>query len=173
MNRDELNELLSLLQKGDKTALEQLYREYSIPFYTLTLRLTGNIALSEDILQDLFVKLYLSPPEPPLQNPRAYLYRCLRNLITDTLKKQQNALPLEESIPSTDDPIHRSAERIDLEQAIQTLSSKEQEILSLHSNGGLKFREIAEIMDQPLGTVLWNYQRSIRKLRDILNGGNQ
>lgn len=173
MNRDELNQLLSLLQKGDKTALEQLYGEFSIPFYTLTLRLTGNTALSEDILQDLFVKLYLSPPAVPLRNPRAYLYRCLRNQITDTVKRQKSTLPLDETIPAADDPAHSIAERIDLERALHTLSPQEQEILSLHLNGGLKFREIAEITEKPLGTVLWSYQRSIRRLRDILNGGNQ
>jgi len=62
-------------------------------------------------------------------------------------------------------------ERIDLERAFEKLSSEERQIVTLHLNGGFKFREIAEIMNIPTGTALWRYRKAINKLRNILNGG--
>ena len=171
MHHDEINHLLSLLHTGDRSALEALYREFSIPFYTLIMRMTGDKALSEDVLHDFFVKLFLSPPAGSLRNPRAYLYRMLRNLAIDTLRRQKKNDPLDESLPWGEDFSAAAAERLDLDCAVSTLSPADREILSLHISSGLTFREIAEISETPLGTVLWRYQRSLRKLRALLNGG--
>lgn len=173
MDHEELNRLLILLQKGDRSALEALYREFSVPFYTLVTRITKDPALSEDILHDFFVKLFQSPPAAPLRSPKAYLYRMLRNLTIDTLRKQKDPVSLEESIPSGEDLSALAAERLDLSRAMDALAPADREILSLHLNGGLTFREIAEITKRPLGTVLWRYHQSLRILRELLNGGTR
>ena len=56
----------------------------------------------------------------------------------------------------------------DMRQAMQTLSDREREVLDLKLAGELKFRDIAETLGQPLGTVTWLYNQGIKKLRRCL-----
>ena len=63
------------------------------------------------------------------------------------------------------------AGRLDVERALSALSAEENQIVTLRVNAGLKFREIAAMLDLPLGTALWKYRRAIGKLRDILSEG--
>jgi len=61
--------------------------------------------------------------------------------------------------------------KLDVENAMKTLPLNECQIVTLHINGELKFREISEIMSISLGTVLWKYQKAIGKLHSIISGG--
>lgn len=171
MDDRQLQALLKDLQGGDRAALEVLYREFSTPIYTIILRMTKDIPLAEDVLQEFFVKLFRQPPAVIPRNPRAYLFQMAHHLTVDCLRRERPA-------DSLDDHTHRlsaastpSAERLDLERALSQLDETDQEIVLLHTVAGLKFREAAEVLDLPLGTVLWRYRRAIGALRDRLNGG--
>lgn len=171
MNDDRLGSALVLLRQGDLAAFEQIYTQLSAPLFTVILRITQDRALSEDILQEVFLKLYQSPPGPDVKNPRAYLFQTARNLALDVLRRPGEAALDELSDlpqPGMEDP----AQRLDLEQAFAALSLEERQLVSLHLNGGLKFRELAQLTGAPLGTVLWRYRKAIEKLRRLLNGGS-
>lgn len=171
LNNEELRIKLNALQSGDKIAFEEIYNNLKTPIYTIILRITQNKSLSEDILQEVFVKLYQSPPKPSIKNPRAYIFQMARNLAIDNVRKLPQFTDWEnmENIVNlpTDDILHK----LDIEHAMKTLPLQECQIVSLHINGGLKFREIADMMEIPLGTVLWKYQKSLGQLRTILSGG--
>lgn len=169
MTDKELSGKLILLKSGDKNAFEEIYHEINTAAYTVAYRITGDRHLAEDIIQEFFVKLYRKPPESPLEKPRAYLLRMVHNLTIDKLEKAHMNIDDCENMLSdkTDD----ADARIDLERAFEKLSSEERQIVTLHLNGGFKFREIAEIMNIPTGTALWRYRKAINKLRNILNGG--
>lgn len=169
MDEKQLQAALERLRQGDKTALEELFYELKTPVFTVILRITGERELSEDILQEFFLKLYRTPPAAHIAKPRAYLFRMARNMAVDGLKARGKELPLEEwmECPHSTDFVWR----IELEDALSALPLMERQIVTLHLNGGLKFREIADILGQPLGTVLWRYRKAIGTLRDMLNGG--
>lgn len=172
MDDDRLREALSLLRRGDAAAFEQIYAELSTPLFTVILRVTRDRELSEDILQEVFLKLYRSPPGPDITRPRAYLFQSARNLALDALRRRTDTLDLD-SLPELPHPIGDGTDqRLDLERAFAALSCEERELVSLHLNGGLTFREITRITGTPLGTVLWRYRRAIEKLRILLNGGS-
>ena len=171
MHNESLDSLLQQLQTGSSAALEELYRRMSSPVYTLILRMTGNTALSEDILQEFFVKLYRCPPTVLPRNPQAYLYRTAHNLTIDWMKKESQTLPLSDELPLRGLSGIPTAEQLDLERALAALPPPDREIVTLHAGAGLKFREVAEVMAMPLGTVLWRYQRAVGQLRNLLNGG--
>lgn len=171
MQDTQLHTLLKDLQDGDRDALEALYQEFSTPIYTIILRMTKDIPLAEDILQEFFVKLFRQPPAVIPRNPRAYLFQMAHNLTVDCLRKERPAAPLDDyahklSFSGTPDP-----ERLDLERALSSLDDTDREIVLLHAAAGLKFREVAEVVALPLGTVLWRYHRTIGSLRQQLNGG--
>ncbi len=98
-----------------------------------------------------------------MAKPRAYLFQSARNLALDSLRKRRPALDIDQYPPpmAETDP----AERLDLERALQTLTDLERQIVALHLNGGLTFRQTAEIVQAPLGSVLWKYRRALDKLR--------
>ena len=171
MNDKELQMKLELLQDGDRIAFCDIYNELKTPVFTIILRIVRNQSDAEDILQDVFIKLFQSPPKPPIRKPRAYIFQIARNLAIDGIRKQSQHVNLQdfEEILYRD-PVD-SAMKLDLEQAIQALSLIERQIITLHINGSLKFREIAAIVEIPLGTVLWRYRQAIDKLRSHLNGG--
>lgn len=172
MEDDRLAEALTRLRSGDAPAFEQIYTELSAPLFTVILRITGDREASEDILQEVFLKLYRAPPGPEVRKPRAYLFQCARNLALDALRRRPREVALD-SLPDLPQPgPEDTSQRLDLERAFAALAPEERELVSLHLNGGLKFRELARITGAPLGTVLWRYRRAIEKLRAHLNGGS-
>lgn len=171
MNKDELQHKLFALQNGDRLAFAEIYNHLKTPVFTIILRIVQDKALSEDILQDVFIKLYQSPPKPPIKNPRAYIFQMARNLAIDNVRK----MPQFADLDSVENIVYHPAEdfsmKMDMNHAMKTLPLQECQIVSLRINGELKFREIADMMEIPLGTVLWKYQRAIGRLRSILSGG--
>ena len=165
----ELALLLDSVRSGDKTAFAALYEKMKKPAFTVILRITRDFALSEDILQELFLKIYLSPPEN-ISNPRAYIFRMARNLAVDSVRKQKTEDGLEAAEQQIWQPQEDFSTKLDIENAIMALEERERLIVTLHLNGGLKFREVAEVMELPLGTVLWAYRKAIGQLRNILGG---
>ena len=163
----ELQKLLAAVRDGDRTAFETLYESLKTPLYTIVLRITHDTALSEDILQEIFLKLYLSPPEPSA-NPRAYICQMARNLAIDNVRKRKPSVGFEESEDSLIAPPDDLSLRMDIESAILALPDRERQIITLRINGELKFREVADILNLPLGTILWAYQKAIKQLRNTL-----
>ena len=168
MTDQELQHSLERLRAGDREAFTAIYQSLKTPVYTVLVRLTGDRSLSEDLLQEVFLKLYRQPPS--VEKPRAYLFRMARNLSTDALRKTCPQDSLEElELPAReDDP----GLRVDLERAFARLPLSRRQVAALHLNGGLTFRQVAEIVEKPLGTVLWQYHKAIEQLRNDLDGGS-
>lgn len=170
MDDAQLREALAALRRGDRAAFEEIYAALSVPLYTIILRICGAREPAEDALQEVFLKLFRAPPGPDVRKPRAYLFQMARNQALDALRQRtccedlDDHRDLEQHCP---DP----AQRLDLERALAALSLEERQLVTLHVNGGLKFRELAQIMSLPLGTALWKYHRAIDKLRTQLSGG--
>ena len=165
MNDEQLKKQLQALETGDKTAFSAIYTQLKTPVYTVLVRLTGDRALAEDLLQEVFLKLYRQPPRA--EKPRAYVFRMARNLAIDALRQRQPTESLEELSVQTDSDL-----KLDLEQAFERLTVQERQLVALHLSAGLTFREVAAIVERPLGTVLWQYRRAIEKLRVLLDGGS-
>ncbi len=168
MTDQSLKQQLELLHNGDKQAFSTIYQELKVPVFTVLVRLTGNRSLAEDLLQEVFLKLYREPPQ--VEKPRAYMFRMARNLAIDALRQQQPAENLEQAESSQHfwDP----DTKMDLEQAFSMLTVQERQLVALHLSAGLTFREVAAIVDRPMGTVLWQYRKAIEKLRNFLDGGS-
>ncbi len=171
MTDKELSGKLISLSKGERSVFEEIYNEISTPAYTVAYRITGDRCLAEDIIQEFFVRLYRKPPETPLEKPRAYLLKMVHNLTIDKLEKQH--INIDDCENMLSDKADATDERIDLERAFAKLSVDERQLVALHLNGGFKFREIAEMVNVPMGTVLWRYRKAINKLRNMLNGGEK
>jgi RNA polymerase sigma-70 factor (ECF subfamily) len=167
MTNHELHGRIHAVAAGDRTVFEEIYNELSKPMYTIILRITREESLAEDVLQEVFVKLFQSPPTAA-RNPRAYLFQMARNLAIDSIRKSPQFADLddiENLLPSTD----TAFERMEINEALGALPPTECQIVSLHINGGLTFREISGVLGLPLGTALWRYHRALGQLRSYLS----
>lgn len=168
MTEHQLNSLFSALRNGDREAFHTLYEALSPPVYTVLLRLVGDRQSAEDLLQETFLRLYRQPPGPEVTHPRAWVFQVARNLAVDHLRARRDALPLEDGslpVPQADLDLG-----LDVESALNKLSPEDRLLVSLHLNGGLRFRECARLLGIPLGTALRRYHTAIGRVRDYLNG---
>ena len=92
-----------------------------------------------------------------------------RNLAIDALRQRQPVESIEEQQLYGEPDLGL---KLDLEQAISRLTVEERQLVALHLSAGLTFREVAAIVERPLGTVLWQYRKTIEKLRVLLDGGS-
>lgn len=101
----------------------------------------------------------------------AWLLTITRNLCMQKLRERRRSLDIpEEDWERYIESIDRVTpeDRLVLTEVMRTLSDEERQIVVLHAVGGFKHREIAELMEMPLATVLSKYSRSIKKLRKHL-----
>jgi RNA polymerase sigma-70 factor (ECF subfamily) len=120
-------------------------------------------------LQDVFIKLFLTPPDSLISNPRAYIFQIARNLAIDSTRKQSH-ISLDEISETERRQFDDYSLKMDVERALKGLPSQECQIVTLHIIGGFKFREISSIMNIPSGTAKWKYQKAIGKLQKMITG---
>ena len=170
-----LDEILKRLARGDKTALEELYHETRAAIYGFSLTITKNAADSEDVLQETYLKIWANADRYTAKGtPMSWILMIAKNLSLMKLrekKKHQDLEPeewdMEFHIP---DSAGTTEDRHLLEAALNLLTLEEREIILLHAVSGLKHREIAELLDMALATVLSKYHRALKKLRKYIEG---
>ncbi|TXJ04971.1 MAG: sigma-70 family RNA polymerase sigma factor [Aeromicrobium sp.] len=162
----------------------------ALPFldqlYSAALRMTRNPQDAEDLVQDTFAKAFSAFHQfKPGTNLKAWLYRILTNTYINSYRKAQRQ-PKQVSEEVEDWQIaaaeaHTSSgmksaemealERLpdsDVKEALQELSDDFRFTVYLADVEGFPYREIAEIMDVPVGTVMSRLHRGRRQLRDLL-----
>lgn len=164
--------LLAQMAKGETVALEQLYLHTRSAVYGFALSILKRPHDAEDIMQSAYVKIFQAADRYKAQGkPMAWMLTIVRNLALSRLRSRPaNELALQEELapPAINDFTEASIDRIVLRSALQILSDEECQIILLHSLTGLKHREIAELLELPLSTVLSKYHRSLSKLKKML-----
>lgn len=157
---------------GEKTAFCRLYELASNSVLAYALSLLHNQEDAEDVMQETFLKIRAAAHlYEPMGKPMAWILTIARNICMMKFRKQRHysVIPFEEITKSLDcSQIKDREDRIVLETAFQVLSREECQIIVLHAVSGLKHREISEVLQIPLSTVLSKYNRGIKKLRKQL-----
>lgn len=170
MTEMNLRELFARIRSKDWEAFSCVYQELKQPVYTICYRITGSRETAEDITHDVFVKLFRSPPDASVKNIRAWIFQMARNLSIDALRKQSRTAEQSE-LPGIENPYPPIHIRLDLEMALSRLPCDEREILTLHLNGDLNFKEIADIVGLSLPATYRKYRKALKNVQTELNGG--
>ena len=171
---EELEQLLLGVAAGDREALSGFYARTRTAVYGLALSYLRSGHDAEDVTQDTYLKVWDSAGTyRPQGKPMAWLLTITRNLslmrirsrdkVVDMPQEDWNMLAVEGSAVTAED-------RQVLTAALYGLTDQERRVVLLHAVSGLKHREIAQILEMPLATVLSKYHRALKKLRDLLEG---
>ena len=172
------------LVNRDVAALETLYDRYSTLVYSVAARVVSDRGLAEDIVQEVFLRLWRRPNSYDSSHGRfaAWIASVARNRSIDELRRRSRRMRLEdpgedapERIPSEDrmgDP-QREAElgeqRAAVRAAMEALPPEQRRVLQLAYFGGLTQAEIARHTGSPLGTVKTRVRLGMQKLRLLLS----
>ena len=166
------------LKRGDKEALRQIYMKYKDNMLTIAASLLHDTYAAQDVLHDVFVSFAASVGRLELRvSLRNYLMASVVNRVRDRCRKKVHhivELGKAGQIGSDSDGPVQSAifaeESQLLADALFQLPLEQRETIILHLNGGMKFKEIAEVQRIRLSTVQGRYRYGLEKLRTILNG---
>ncbi|MBQ8572648.1 MAG: RNA polymerase sigma factor [Ruminococcus sp.] len=170
MKEADIREHFEKVRNGDKEAFTYIFNEYKKPVFTVVCRIVGDIQTAEDITQEVFVKLFFSPPDSSVKNTRAWIFKIARNLSIDALRKKQS-LSIDDVELTADDTCDEIVLRLDLDVAMKKLTDIQRQVVTLHLNGGLTFSEIAFITGLSLSATFRSYRKALKTLREILDGG--
>jgi RNA polymerase sigma-70 factor, ECF subfamily len=172
-------ELARRCQKGDATAFEELYRQYSGRLYNLAFRMAGSAQEADDLLQDMFLhahrKLGSFRGDSSLGT---WLYRVGMNQCLDYLRGKQARMgrstdSLDEdgmAEPIAHAPVVPTAiSRMDLERAIARLPEGCRAAFLLHDVEGFDHGEVARILGVSEGTSKSQVHKARMKLRAMLS----
>lgn len=170
---------------GDHSAFEELVGRYHVSLFNFICHFLGNYDLACDVIQQVFLQLYISMPTLRTGEPlKAWLFQVARNRCLDELrrKKAVHFSELEEAnnddlspleiLPDTDPLPDEVAEHHDLQeklrQAIDGLPPKFRSVVLLRYASQLSFSEIGKVLHMPEATAKTYFQRARPLLRAAL-----
>ncbi|MBN1516427.1 sigma-70 family RNA polymerase sigma factor [Candidatus Sumerlaeota bacterium] len=177
MNLDDIKRY----QAGDVEAFELLMREEKGRVMNMILRYIRLHDAAEDVFQDAWLQIWHKRGQ--LRNPaqfRAWMYRIVRNKIFETLRSQnwKNEVMLfgsgHEEWDAVDpaqnarEALHNMQMMRRVNEEMELLEETEREALALRFGSGLKFREIAEVLNMPIGTVTVRTYQALALLAERL-----
>ena len=160
------------IASGDKSALAALYEDTKAAVYGFALSIVRDTRDAEDVLQDTFVSIYNSAPRyQKMGKPMAWILTIARNSALMKIRDRQKTLDLSEDewgLFIAEEQSVPVEERLVLTAALKKITGEEGQIIMLHAIAGFKHREIAQVLEMPLSTVLSKYNRAIKKLKSAL-----
>lgn len=162
----DIDQMIEEFRKQDYTHFDDFYQLTSKQIYFSAITIVKDHALAEDILQETYLSFlnHLSQYKKGA-NIYAYLSIIARNKSINLYKQQKRTIQNDEMLVQTSDQDPYGNSRI--QTILHLLDSQiEQEIVTYHAIFEYKFHEISKIVQKPLGTVLWIYNKAIKKLKE-------
>jgi RNA polymerase sigma-70 factor (ECF subfamily) len=178
--------ILGLIAHAQEDALSELYERYNRLVYSMAVNAVGEQPLAEEIAQDVFLRIWDNAKTYNASKGKVitWIASITRYRAIDAIRRQQvrpegHAVEwaIEEAV---DIPNHTNVEeQVEITQrqqrvrrAMGQLPHEQRQALAYAYFQGYSHREIAEILDQPLGTVKTRIRLAMQKLRDILGEEN-
>ena len=164
-------------KKGESHGFSLLFKKYYPQLHVYGLKLSNNLELTEDCLQNFFIQLFENRERlGKINSLKAYLFVSFKRRLVKQLQKNQNNIPISEAqLFKTNFTF--SIEEISIKQEIQflctstlatlinELSPRQKEAIYLKYYSGMTTTDIAEVMDMNYQSVLNILQKALKKLR--------
>jgi RNA polymerase sigma-70 factor (ECF subfamily) len=170
-------DLMALVGEGDARAFEVLYDRHSGPAFSLAYRMVGKRGPAEDIIQEAFLSIWRSRLRYRADrgSVRTWVLGIVHHRTIDALRRNQvhdrrrvsdEGLEERHEAPElTDVEVARRDEARQVRSAIESLPSEQSRVIELSYFGGFTHTQIAEMLEQPVGTVKGRMRLALEKLR--------
>lgn len=165
-------DLFHLIKQDDALAFSELYNRYKRPMLALAMKKLADEELQEDLVHDLFVKIWINRASIHIQQEiKSYLYKALRNRILDVFSHQVHERKYLDSLkafedvysPEADFEIREKQFLVELDQLMERYSTTDKTILKMRMDG-YSNSEIAEHLGIAEKTVRNKYSLIIKNL---------
>lgn len=172
----ELAELFARVAEGDSDAFSRVYDLTSDMVYGVVLRTVRSPAMAEEVTQEVFLQAWEQSAsfDPERGSVKSWVATLAHRRAVDAVRRSQSSRDREEKVPvgNPHPDVAESAveadERSRVRQALRALTDLQFEVIEMAYFGGLTYRQVAERLDTPLGTVKSRMRDGLLKLRETL-----
>lgn len=172
------NSFLLKLKEGNDNAFKYFYDKYSLPLYRRLLKMVHAEDLAEELLQDLFVKIWEKRGLIDIdQSFKAYLYKIAERIVSDHFRKMTREARLKgefsmlSSIPSskTEEDLFEKETRANIQAAIDKLPLQQRQVFTLCKIEGKSYEEVSKILGISTATINTHITRATKAVKAHLN----
>jgi RNA polymerase sigma-70 factor (ECF subfamily) len=167
-------DLIVQAQQGDRQAFGELVRSNREGVVNVVYQMCGDANLAQDAAQEAFVRAWKRLPSYRPRSPfRNWVYRIANNAALDVLRRQRetvdvDALPLASSGAGPEATVEKEERAARVRQAVLELPDASRAVLVLREYEGFSYKEIADTLSIPIGTVMSRLNYARNRLRDLL-----
>ncbi|MBC8201662.1 MAG: sigma-70 family RNA polymerase sigma factor [Planctomycetes bacterium] len=177
--KQELHDHIVAAAKGDELSWRFLVDAYSHRVFALIRSKCGNEELAEEITQSTFCTIAQKlATYTETGKFEAWLFRIAMNRMRDEMRRRKrHAVPMEnemigvlsKGVTDERDDDEAAVAIARLRTAVRQLSSSDQDIIHMRHSAGMSYKQIADVLGEPLGTVLARQHRALGKLRSLMD----
>jgi RNA polymerase sigma-70 factor (ECF subfamily) len=176
-------DLVPLMARGDARAFEAIYERHGGAAYSLAYRMTGSRSAAEDVTQEAFLNLWRSGAhyDRARGSVRTWILGIVHHRAIDALRRtsvharrrsdDETAAERLEAPDRVEEDVARRDEAATVRSAMEILPAEQLQVIELAYFGGFTHTEIAEMLEQPVGTVKGRMRLGLKKLREALAHG--
>lgn len=173
----DLSAVLAGASRGDEGAWRELTLLYGRRVFALVRSRVGSDDLAEEISQSVFATIAIKLRDGGYEEIgrfEPWLFRIAMNRVRDSVRHAKRRAGVLSLDASSEPVVERSqtgidgADRAGLRAAVETLSEADREIIELRHHAGMGFRQMAELLGEPVGTLLARHHRALQKLKAML-----
>lgn len=186
--RDDDAQLIASFINGNGESFAALVDRHMPMVYKFAYRYVGNADAANDVAQEAFIKVWKNIRKfDPEKNFRTWLLTIVKNTALDAVKKKKAVLfskveegegdldtflaPYVEGSDLPDELLQKKQDRDGLERMLQELNPSYRSVLLLRYVEHLKFREIADALQEPIDTIKSKHRRALIQLRRLFAAG--
>lgn len=174
-----VDELLQLVARGDNRAFEQLYDEVANSVFGMVRRVLRDPAQSEEVTQEVLIEVWRTSTrfDPTRGNASSWILTMAHRRAIDRVRSAQASQDRDQRVAQRDhtaaydvvaEQVEHRLEQEQVRRCMQTLTDLQSESVRLAYYGGYTYREVAELLDVPLGTIKTRLRDGLIRLRDCL-----
>ncbi len=178
------NRLMAMVIRKDPRAFRIIYERYEVRIFNFIYRSTGSRELAQELLQETFVKVWKSAEMFSQQKGRfkGWLYTVALNLTRSEMSKKEYSCrysEIDDNYSGDEDmrviephsELEKEEMKLKVMRALKELPPFQREVVVMKLFEHLKFREIAEITETPVGTLKARFHRAVETLKSHFEEG--
>ena len=173
--------LLRAIRTGSQDACAELVRSHYASIYRFLLRLSGQVSSAEDLTQETFAAAWAGIGKfGGRASLGTWLHKIAYGKFVDFARRAKrgeaaaeqlrNRKDLARGVPNPLEQVIAKERSGRVYAAVQELDGDGRDVIVLHYFQGLSFREMAVVLDEPVGTVKWRTSRALGQLKQSLDG---